>query len=104
MNDSKNHEGELNGSMKSLLTLNLSNFFMLANQYGQFVIISSSCFASYFFLFMRNDILHPNSVTDGLKNNRSTMPVSTSGSRWKSILNSIAKQVSQVCEQFLFLN
>ncbi|KAH9781155.1 SMP-LTD domain-containing protein [Citrus sinensis] len=33
---------------------------------------------------------------DGLKNNRSTMPVSTSGSRWKSILNSIAKQVSQV--------
>ncbi|KAK2655556.1 hypothetical protein Ddye_008608 [Dipteronia dyeriana] len=32
---------------------------------------------------------------DGLKNYKS-MPASTSGSRWKSILNSIAKQVSQV--------
>lgn len=42
-------------------------------------------------------------VTDGLKNNKSTMSAAIPVSRWKCILNSIAKQVSQVCKQFFAL-
>lgn len=33
---------------------------------------------------------------DGVKSNKGTMPSTSSASRWKSILNSVAKQVSQV--------
>lgn len=36
-------------------------------------------------------------VIDGMKSTKSSMSASTYGSRWKSIINSITKQVSQVC-------
>lgn len=39
---------------------------------------------------------------DGVKTYKTTKTGSSSASRWKSILNSLAKQVSQVCKHVTF--
>ena len=42
-------------------------------------------------------------IAESIKSSKSTTKTSIQGSRWKSMVNAVARQVSQVCEQFLFI-